>query len=414
MPAPESLERGDRVCDGGHLGNCGPTTSDVQTSWFGHKTNARLAPYCLPPMATLLGVDVGGTFTDLVWCDDVTGEVVVGKEPTWPDAPERGVVGAVEAALSPDRVAGSSLFLHGTTVGLNALLERRGATVGLIATRGFRDVLEVRRGDRDDPYDLFWKAPAPLVPRHLRATVAERVLAGRHGPRADRPDQPGRDGRRVRRRRRRCGRRRAAQRLRERRPRDRRRARAAPPRLRGRDLALAPDLGRVPRVRAHLHDGDRCLRAASHGPVPRAPARGARRVRVRRRVADHALGRRRDDVRAGDRAAVRDGHLRPRRRRGRDGRARAPARAHERDRGRRRRHQLRHLPDHGRPGAGPLPGPRRRSADPDALGRRPLDRRGRAARSRTSARAACCTSGRRAPGRFPDPPATGAAAASRR
>src|SRR5437763_457273 len=75
-------------------------------------------------MTTLLGVDVGGTFTDLVWCDDVTGEVVVGKEPTWPDAPERGVVGAVEAALSPERVAGSSLFLHGTTVGLNALLER--------------------------------------------------------------------------------------------------------------------------------------------------------------------------------------------------------------------------------------------------------------------------------------------------
>jgi N-methylhydantoinase A len=127
-------------------------------------------------MARLLGVDVGGTFTDLVWCDDVTGEVVVGKEPTWPDAPERGVVGAVEASLSADRIAGSSLFLHGTTVGLNALLERRGATVGLIATQGFRDVLEVRRGDRDDPYDLFWKAPAPLVPRHLRATVAERML----------------------------------------------------------------------------------------------------------------------------------------------------------------------------------------------------------------------------------------------
>jgi N-methylhydantoinase A len=124
----------------------------------------------------LLGVDVGGTFTDLVWCDEVTGEVIVGKEPTWPDAPERGVVGAVEASLAAEQIAGTSLFLHGTTVGLNALLERRGATVGLIATQGFRDVLEVRRGDRDDPYDLFWKAPAPLVPRHLRATVVERML----------------------------------------------------------------------------------------------------------------------------------------------------------------------------------------------------------------------------------------------
>ena len=129
------------------------------------------------PMATLLGVDVGGTFTDLVWCDDETGEVVVGKQPSSPDAPERGVVVAVEAALAADRIGATSLFLHGTTVGLNALLERRGARVGLVATRGFRDVLEVRRGDRDDPYDLFWRPPAPLVPRRLRTTVDERMLA---------------------------------------------------------------------------------------------------------------------------------------------------------------------------------------------------------------------------------------------
>ena len=128
-------------------------------------------------MATLLGVDVGGTFTDLVWCEDETGEVVVGKQPTSPEAPEHGVVAAVETALSAERIAAASLFLHGTTVGLNALLERRGAHVGLISTRGFRDVLEVRRGDRDDPYDLFWRPPAALVPRHLRATVVERVFA---------------------------------------------------------------------------------------------------------------------------------------------------------------------------------------------------------------------------------------------
>ena len=128
-------------------------------------------------MATLLGVDVGGTFTDLVWCEEETGEVVVGKHPTSPEAPEHGVVAAVETALSAERIAAASLFLHGTTVGLNALLERRGAHVGLISTRGFRDVLEVRRGDRDDPYDLFWRPPAALVPRHLRATVVERVFA---------------------------------------------------------------------------------------------------------------------------------------------------------------------------------------------------------------------------------------------
>src|SRR5262249_40915508 len=66
---------------------------------------------------------------------------------------------------------------HGTTVGLNALLERRGAVVGLLCTQGFRDVLEVRRGDRDDPYDLLWKPPPPLVPRRLRLPVRGRMMA---------------------------------------------------------------------------------------------------------------------------------------------------------------------------------------------------------------------------------------------
>jgi N-methylhydantoinase A len=127
-------------------------------------------------MATRIAVDVGGTFTDLVTYDDATGEVRVVKEPTTPDAPEEGVIEAVRRG-APDRMLESAeFFLHGTTVGLNALLERRGAVVGLLATRGFRDVLETRRGDRDDPYDLFWQPPAPLVPRDLRLPVTERVL----------------------------------------------------------------------------------------------------------------------------------------------------------------------------------------------------------------------------------------------
>ena len=278
-------------------------------------------------MATLLGVDVGGTFTDLVWCDDETGEVVVGKQPSSPDAPERGVVVAVEAALAADRIGATSLFLHGTTVGLNALLERRGARVGLVATRGFRDVLEVRRGDRDDPYDLFWRPPAPLVPRRLRATVDERVLRRWHDPPADRSRRRRRGARDLRGRRSRRGRDRAAERLRERRARDRGRRRAPPARVRRRDLALAPGIGRVPRVRAHLHDRHRRVRPASHGPLPRAPRGRPRLVRVRRRVADHALRRRRHDVRPGGRPTVRDRHLGPGRGCRRHGRARTPARA---------------------------------------------------------------------------------------
>lgn len=128
-------------------------------------------------MTTVIGVDVGGTFTDLVLHDAATGEIRVAKQPTTPSAPERGVLAAVDAAVPADLLARCRHFVHGTTVGLNALLERRGATVGLITTAGFRDVLEIRRGDRDDPYDLFWTPPPPLVPRRLRLEVAERVAA---------------------------------------------------------------------------------------------------------------------------------------------------------------------------------------------------------------------------------------------
>jgi len=128
-------------------------------------------------MATRIGVDVGGTFTDLIFYDDETGEIRVGKEPTTPAAPQDGVLNAVEAAVPQGRVGAAEYFLHGTTVGLNSLLTRTGAVVGLLATRGFRDILEVRRGDRDDPYDLFWKHPPPLVPRHLWIPVTERMYA---------------------------------------------------------------------------------------------------------------------------------------------------------------------------------------------------------------------------------------------
>jgi N-methylhydantoinase A len=129
------------------------------------------------PSSYRLGVDVGGTFTDLIVRDDATGAVLVGKELSSADAPDDAVLRAIEATLGDGGLARAAVFVHGTTVGLNALLERRGATVGLLATSGFRDVLEVRRGDRDDPYDLFWRPPAPLVPRRLRLPVTERVLA---------------------------------------------------------------------------------------------------------------------------------------------------------------------------------------------------------------------------------------------
>jgi N-methylhydantoinase A len=122
-------------------------------------------------------VDVGGTFTDLVFYDDESGEVRVAKGSTTPLAPDEGVGSVVDEALTSEQLAAARFFLHGTTVGINALLERKGAVVGLLTTRGFRDVLETRRGDRDAMYDMLWKPPPPLVPRRLRLPVTERILA---------------------------------------------------------------------------------------------------------------------------------------------------------------------------------------------------------------------------------------------
>ncbi|MCQ8278917.1 hydantoinase/oxoprolinase family protein [Acetobacteraceae bacterium KSS8] len=126
-------------------------------------------------MATRIGVDIGGTFTDLVYFDERTGRTVEGKVPTQPSAPEEGVVDAIVRHVPKEVIEDAAYFLHGTTVGLNALLERRGAQVGLITTHGFRDVLEIRRGDRAEMYNLFWKQTVPLVPRRLRLEVGGRV-----------------------------------------------------------------------------------------------------------------------------------------------------------------------------------------------------------------------------------------------
>ena len=127
-------------------------------------------------MATRIGVDIGGTFTDLVYHDEATGATVEAKVPTVPQAPDDGVIAAVRDHVPRAIIESAEFFLHGTTVGLNALLERRGATVGLLTTRGFRDVLEIRRGDRAAMYNLFWKQPEPLVPRRRRREVEERML----------------------------------------------------------------------------------------------------------------------------------------------------------------------------------------------------------------------------------------------
>jgi N-methylhydantoinase A len=121
-----------------------------------------------------VGVDVGGTFTDLVVID--AGEVSVAKVPSTPADPSVGVMAALcRAGVEADGVA---VIAHGTTVATNALLERRGGRTALLTTEGFRDVIEIGRQARPSLYDLTCAPPAPLVARQHRFTVRERVGPG--------------------------------------------------------------------------------------------------------------------------------------------------------------------------------------------------------------------------------------------
>ncbi|HET8628462.1 MAG TPA: hydantoinase/oxoprolinase family protein [Thermomicrobiales bacterium] len=126
-----------------------------------------------------VGVDIGGTFTDLIAVDEETGALHVGKTLTTPDHPARGVEAGLRETLAgagraPADVAG---VIHGTTLVTNALIERTGAPTALLATRGHRDAVEIRREGRYDLYDLFLELPPPLAPRRRRLEVDERVLA---------------------------------------------------------------------------------------------------------------------------------------------------------------------------------------------------------------------------------------------
>ena len=127
----------------------------------------------MTPPKYIMGVDVGGTFTDLVIIDQDSGNVSITKVPSTPRELVNAVVTAVErSGVEPGQIAA---FVHGTTLGTNTVIERKGAEVGLITTKGFKDILEIQRGDRQHHYDLQWDKPKPLVPRYLRRDVRERV-----------------------------------------------------------------------------------------------------------------------------------------------------------------------------------------------------------------------------------------------
>src|SRR5204862_345026 len=196
-------------------------------------------------MPARLGVDIGGTFTDLVLIDEATGRTRVGKVLTNPKDVAHDVEEGIhalldEAGVRPDEVRA---VVHGTTLATNALIERKGARTALLTTEGFRDALEIGREGRYDMYDLFIDPPPPLVPRHLRRDLES---AGRRR-RAPRP-------RRARPRGRRGARHLPGPRLRE--PGARAAARRAGARraARARRLVLVGGRARDPGVRARLDD----------------------------------------------------------------------------------------------------------------------------------------------------------------
>jgi N-methylhydantoinase A len=132
-------------------------------------TEARLAKGVRVKLAT----DIGGTFTDLVYLDEATGALGLAKTSSTPPDFEQGVMEAIDkAGIDAAKIDG---FIHGATVIINALTERKGARTALVTTEGFRDVLEIGRGNRPDIYNLRFRKQPPFVPRALRFEVTERL-----------------------------------------------------------------------------------------------------------------------------------------------------------------------------------------------------------------------------------------------
>jgi len=127
--------------------------------------------------AARLAVDIGGTFTDFALERD--GKRFSRKVLTTPSAPEEGVLSGIDLLLADIGMAPQELglIIHGTTLATNAIIERKGARTALLVTRGFRDSIEMAYENRFEQYDIFMEKPAPLVPRHLRLPVPERIEA---------------------------------------------------------------------------------------------------------------------------------------------------------------------------------------------------------------------------------------------
>ncbi|MHA2285706.1 MAG: hydantoinase/oxoprolinase N-terminal domain-containing protein [Candidatus Thorarchaeota archaeon] len=125
----------------------------------------------------VIGVDVGGTFTDIIMIETISGSQVVHKVPSTPESQDIAVIEGIGELLERESVSQDdvSLIVHGTTVATNAMLERKGSRVCLVTTAGLEDVLEIGRQNREEIYSLQATRPKPLVVREDRIGVMERV-----------------------------------------------------------------------------------------------------------------------------------------------------------------------------------------------------------------------------------------------
>src|SRR5437763_16259449 len=130
-------------------------------------------------MGWRVGIDIGGTFTDVALIEEETGRIAIAKVPTTPQDFAEGVTAGLQQGLGRYSIEPAAVPLRSraTTVVTNALPEKKGARTGFVTTRGFRDVLELRRSSRADLYDLFQDPPAVLVPRRWRYEITERIDA---------------------------------------------------------------------------------------------------------------------------------------------------------------------------------------------------------------------------------------------
>ena len=129
-----------------------------------------------------IGVDVGGTFTDIVYCDLDTGQVAIHKVSTTPDDPSRAIIQGIAEICRDNGVEAGDIdyVLHGTTTATNAVLEHKGARAGMLTNEGFRDIIHIARHQRAEHYSIMQELPwqnRPLVKRRHRKVVKGRLAA---------------------------------------------------------------------------------------------------------------------------------------------------------------------------------------------------------------------------------------------